>query len=188
MTDQVLLRTLLQLFTSIESCIERKVQLPTLMLIYSGIDGLAWLSVENNTAVRPRFEQWVEKYLFAAKSFTCSATDLYAARCGVLHTFTGDSGLLSQKKAKSIAYAWGNADATALQRALDLACPGECFALHISDLAEAMRVGTARMFDDAKTDHSLQRRLEKRGRRYFQPLTTDFKRGSVYSEIKPSVT
>jgi hypothetical protein len=155
------------------------------MLIYSGIDGLAWLSVEDNTGVRARFEDWVEEYLFAVKAFPCSATDLYAARCGILHTFTGDSHLLARGQAKAIAYAWGDADVAALQRALDRTHRGECCALHINDLAEGLRLATAKLFDDADSDDSLRLRLQGRGARYLQPVTTEFTPGVVPSGFPP---
>ena len=40
--------------------------------------------------------------------FGVSGLDLYAARCGVLHTYTMDSRLSTEGKAKRILYAWGN--------------------------------------------------------------------------------
>lgn len=187
MTDRVLRDTLRQLFSSIDFCIERKVQLPTLILLYSAIDGLAWLSIEDNRQVRQRFEKWVEAYLFSARSFGCSATDLYAARCGILHTFTGNSRLLEQGNAKSIAYAWGDADVGRLQVRLDQAHPGRCTAIHIRHLADAVKLATETMFETAARNEALARRLTERGKRYFQPVTKTFQAGVVYTGADPAV-
>ena len=93
-----------------------------------------------------------------------------------MHTLTAHSELISKGRAKHLAYAWGPAKASDLQRALDRAYPGVCVAVHIGDLTEGLRVGTARMFAQADTDPVLAQRLVERGKRYFIGLNADFTR------------
>lgn len=175
MSQIAIFQSLIQLFTSIDSCIERKVQLPTLILIYAGIDSIAWLGAEDPAGpVGERFTTWIDRYLLAAKPLACSAADLYSARCGILHTLTADSKLISKGRAKHLAYAWGNANARDLQRVLDQTHPGECVVVHISELAEALRLGTARMFEEADRDTALAQRLVEQGKRYFVGMNPDF--------------
>ena len=96
LSQAAIFQSLLQLFTSIDSCIERKVQLPTLILIYAGIDSIAWLGAENVSGpVGVRFMAWVDRYLLTAKPLACTSADLYSARCGILHSLTGDSDLIA---------------------------------------------------------------------------------------------
>jgi hypothetical protein len=50
-----------QVMTAIERCLEGKLQLPALILIYSTIDTLAWAAADkkaNNQ--RARFEDWAK--------------------------------------------------------------------------------------------------------------------------------
>ncbi len=168
-------QSLIQLFSTIDSCIERKVQLPTLILVYAGIDSLGWLAAPDPSAiVGERFVAWVDGYLLAAKPMPCTGIDLYSARCGILHTMTGDSDLISKGRAKRVAYAWGSADVLKLQDALDRTYPGECVAVHIGALAEGLRLGTDLMFDDAERNPELEQRLIQRGGRFFVGMNGDF--------------
>jgi hypothetical protein len=109
-------RNVLDLRTGIEACMAQRVQLPALVLIYSAIDVAGWLSNDDPTAkVGTRFMAWVDLYLLKAKPLHCTSADLYAARCGLLHTLTSESDMSDQGKARQICYAWGNRDADALQ-------------------------------------------------------------------------
>lgn len=182
-------QSLIQLFSTIDSCVERKVQLPTLMLIYAGIDSLGWLAAEDAAAkVGERFTAWVDRFMLPERPLPCTATDLYSARCGILHTMTADSDLVNKGRAKRLFYAWGNADVSDLQMRLDRAYPGECVAVHINDLAHAIRLGAARMFDEADQDSELEARLIDRGGRYFVGLSTEFAPMMLPSGIAPAVT
>jgi hypothetical protein len=93
--------------------------LPCLTLLYAGIDVIASLET-NGKANSEGFKKWVATYLLKDGSFRCSALDLYAARCGVVHTFTAESDLSDSGKARTIAYVLGNADIDRLEPALKL--------------------------------------------------------------------
>jgi hypothetical protein len=160
--------SLKQVLTAIDACIELEVQIPTTMLLYATIDSCGWLVAENEKAgVGVRFVNWVDKYLQPAKALPCRAIDLYSARCGVLHTMTAESTLIESGKAKPISYAWGNADVLKLQALVDHDRPGECVAVHINDLVEAVKLGILKMFEDASVDPELEQRLRERNSRMF---------------------
>src|SRR4051812_2144145 len=109
MSAQALAQNMMTLGAGIEACLEKKLQLPTLVLLYTAIDVAAWLSNDDPTArVGKRFMAWVDQYLLKAKPLPCTSADLYAARCGVVHTLTADSDLSDQGKARRICYAWGS--------------------------------------------------------------------------------
>ena len=86
MSMQSFYQNLKTLFLAIETCIQDKRILPALMLIYSGVDILA--SLEQGKSTRSSFIKWVDEYLLKAHSFPCTSLELYAARCGILHTLT----------------------------------------------------------------------------------------------------
>lgn len=71
---------------AIDLCIENKLRMPALILVYSGIDIFAALNrpIEKNEATREDFKRWCDRYLLSKNELPCSAIDLYAARCGVV--------------------------------------------------------------------------------------------------------
>src|SRR6266446_10096439 len=92
------------IFEAIEDELEKRRHLPALILIYTTIDSIAWLTSRNDLSrVRERFESWVSRWL-TPSLLQCSATELYAARCGILHTFTSRSDLSDSGKARRVAY------------------------------------------------------------------------------------
>ena len=86
-----LTRNLSQLLLAIDECVGMHLVLPSLMLIYAGADVLGALERQPGEGTRASFVRWVEAYMLAARPLGCAGIDLYAARCGVLHTFSADS-------------------------------------------------------------------------------------------------
>jgi len=95
MRELALYKNIMLLGSGIDACIQKKLTAPALILIYSGIDTAGWLDSSEDYATRTSFMDWVDAYLLKAKPLQCTAMDLYAARCGLLHTFTPDSKLTS---------------------------------------------------------------------------------------------
>jgi hypothetical protein len=89
---------------------------------------------------------------------------------------TADSDLIAKGRAKHLGYAWGTADARVLQQMLDRTSPEKCIAVHIADLAEGLRLGTLRMFEEADGDRDLANRLSDRGGRFFAGMSSTFQR------------
>jgi hypothetical protein len=85
-------RDLADTLLAIEKCIEERRHMPTTILIYSLIDSVAWAcSNKAERSTRRNFESWVERWMmprFAPIAPRIQAVDLYAARCGVLHSMT----------------------------------------------------------------------------------------------------
>src|SRR2546430_3498723 len=107
MSEQKLYRNLMLLGAGIEACLQNSLSAPALILLYSGIDTAGWLDSDQQYATRSSFISWVDKYLLRAKKLACTALDLYAARCGLVHIFTPDSHLSARGDARRICYAWG---------------------------------------------------------------------------------
>jgi hypothetical protein len=78
-----------------------------LVLVFSSIDKMAWLTRKNTDHTRSAFIRWVDHYFLPAGSISLDAIDLYAARCGLLHTGSAESKLFSDGKAKQIFYTVG---------------------------------------------------------------------------------
>jgi len=86
MSELALYENIMLLGRGIDACIEKKLTAPALILIYSGIDTVGWIDSTDDYATRTSFINWVDAYLLKAKQLQCTALDLYAARCGLLHT------------------------------------------------------------------------------------------------------
>ena len=128
---------LMLLGSGVEACLRDNLSAPALILLYSGIDTTGWLDSDQRYATRSSFINWVDKYLLRAKPLACTALDLYAARCGLVHIFTPDSQLSAQRHARRICYAWGSAQMEDLQRTIDISNKGaEYVAVHVNDLYE----------------------------------------------------
>lgn len=147
-----------------ERCIELRQHLPSLVLIYSHIDTLAWAaSDKSGTDVRGHFEAWATRWLIPHLRLHApevTATDLYGARCGVLHTLTGKSGLSGKGQAREIAYAWGTGQVEVLQSALkEVGKPCQFVALHYQELLKSLRSAVADFMASADSDGDLAERL-----------------------------
>lgn len=79
-------------------------QLHALAALYSSIDKMAWLSSPDEESDGQEFMDWVDKYLIAGRATPYSAADLWAARCGLLHTGAAESRNYRKNTAKLVYY------------------------------------------------------------------------------------
>lgn len=85
-----------------------------LILLFSWVDRLSWLSIESEHSTGSDFKAWLDKYLFIETSnLPCNANDLWASRCGLLHTGTAESRDVKKGNARSIYYYGGPIEVTA---------------------------------------------------------------------------
>lgn len=95
---------------AIATCFNAALPEATLTLIYSGIDTFGLLDAANSVldANRTTYNQWCEKYILprlqGVDGTPITSVDLYAARCGVLHTSTPRSSLERAGDARQIWY------------------------------------------------------------------------------------
>lgn len=160
-------KSLFQILRGVEVCLEHKLHLPALVLIYSVIDAVGWLGAEPEVGVRESFTRWAERYLVQPRRVPCTALELYAARCGILHTLTSDSRIAKKGDVRQIAYSWGNRVAADLQRAIDVVSPSEYVAVQVEGLAEAVRLGVADFFDDVDAEPQLSKQVQEKASRFF---------------------
>lgn len=86
-------KNLAQMVIGARACLDRDLPMPALVLIYSLIDSFAWAVDPKEANTRTRFENWLTKYVYPASPLPCTPTELYAARCAVLHTLTSKGHL-----------------------------------------------------------------------------------------------
>ena len=154
-----------------KSCVSLGQHTPALTLIYALIDSLAWSAADQKSdSVRKRFEAWVAKWLMphlAVHVPDISPTDLYAARCAVLHTLTGDSDLSRAGKAKRVMYAWGTADANVLRAEIQESNMPDHVGLHFNDLFASLCSAVEAFLESANNDQALSARLDEAASRHY---------------------
>lgn len=170
----IVYRHLYDLLESIEDCIRNKRILPCLTLLYCGIDVVSSLDRAPHEKTRAAFVRWVENYMLKPKrrSLECSAIDLYAARCGIVHTFTAAADLVDKELARPIAYAWGTAEPSALRAAASALDRNECV-VHVRDLIDAFRKGLAEYLVELDNDPSRETRFNKAVSLWFNHVGTE---------------
>jgi predicted acyltransferase (DUF342 family) len=101
--------TINKIIDSIDILIANDQEMTSLILLYSGIDIVSSFLVngKGNTS-KKHFIEWTNKYLIPKLDYKCTAEDLYAARCAVVHTMRSESNLSVTNKAKQIYYEWGS--------------------------------------------------------------------------------
>ena len=182
MSEDSLYKNLYSLFQAIDLCLENKFQLPTLILIYSGIDICGWLAEESeNVSVQESFTKWVDKYMLPNAELPCTSIDLYAARCGVLHTLTPDSNLYKSGKAQRIAYASESANVNDLRRSIDLKQFPDLIAIHINSLYDAFRIGVRNFEESIDNDPVAKRTFLYKSTKTFSSIQMETLQGYLKS-------
>jgi predicted RNase H-like HicB family nuclease len=163
-TISALTQNVVSQIDAIQLCMKHHYFSPSLVLIYSGIDFFASLSRPASKAdvTRVDFVSWVEKYMRCGEILGVTGNDLYAARCGMVHTYSPDSRLHREGSARRIMYTWGNQEAfeaNALVRKLGYS---EVF-LKIETLISAFLLGVDEFGKALKGDPKLEKLVESRG-------------------------
>jgi hypothetical protein len=158
-------------FNAIDILSENNLISPTLVLIYSTIDAAAWLDVRGDRDVKARdFITWVNSYLLPNSGLACTAEELYGARCGLLHSMTGESRLSRQRGVRFISYAHGDQSAEAFNKAAAATGhSGSTTCVHLDALQRALVNGVSTFLDEAATDKTSARwrNIEARAAKYF---------------------
>ncbi len=140
-----------------------------LALVFSSIDKMAWLASADIDHTRGDFIRWVDDYLLPAGSISFDAIDLYAARCGFLHTGSSESKLFRDGKAKQIFYSVGPrkpqsevlAEVHTKLPKLGL-LPDDVVVVQCIDLLEQWVAAMERFTDGIKADASLEAHTKAR--------------------------
>lgn len=155
-------------FSAIDMCRERKLSTPLLVLVYSAIDTLAWTVYgENMNEVKMRFLEFCERYLLPNERIPCTALELYAARCAVIHSLGWESKLTTDGHARSLFYSFGMNDLKVAQEAYDLLRPGQFIGISADELIAVTRRANHSLSKEAESDIGLRDRMDfVRGKQY----------------------
>jgi len=152
-----------ELEIAIDLCFRERLITPTLALLYSGIDTMAWLGLpdKREDVTRNDFTRWADHYLLPDSGLACTSLDLYSSRCGIVHSMTAESSTIRRGDAKRIFFAWGNRGAEDLQRIADRIGHAGC-AVHVDTLIKAFQTAVNRFMKASELDSDLGRRVSIR--------------------------
>lgn len=105
----------MQTIDAIKQLVVANCYMQALVVLYSAIDTLAWVSLETGDVTRSAFCQWIDTYIDPEKLISCTAQDLYAARCAIVHSSTTKSKLSRDGKARELWYVTSSLSADRLQ-------------------------------------------------------------------------
>ena len=144
--------------------------LPGLALLYTGIDIVASLERLGHEGTKVSFIRWCNSYLVQRSSLSCTSTDLYSARCGILHAYTAESDLSRAGKAKKVYYAWGTATARSLEEFATYAKKTDAVYVHVDDLRDAFRNGVDEWAVDVEKYPTRREKVVKKSSQWFTNL------------------
>jgi hypothetical protein len=131
---------------------------------------------------RTAFVRWVNENMLKVHPLPCTALELYAARCGILHTFTAASDLSREGKVRMVVYAWGNAKAEDLDEASRRLGRTDV-AVHVRDLVDCIREELAIYLEELLHSPDRMRLVDEKVGLWFTHMNhnavTDFLRVSV---------
>lgn len=107
------------------------------------------------------FKKWADRYMLKSGSLKCTATDLFAARCAVVHTFTPESDLSKGGKARVVAYAFGAAKLDKLDKASDISAQSRQVNVHARASIDAFYNGFRTYLEEVRGDKARFRELQR---------------------------
>ncbi|RYG86577.1 MAG: hypothetical protein EON58_21570, partial [Alphaproteobacteria bacterium] len=126
-----------KMFTAIALCRSVSLDIPLLVLTYTALDALAWARYGDQMGdVKERFLKFCDEHVLAGEVIRCTALDLYAARCAMLHSLGWESRLSEKGYAKAVVYAFGPGRSRAIEM-LEQKAPGKFVDVNADDLVSA---------------------------------------------------
>ena len=153
MSNKALFESATRHVQAIDLCMANNLRMPALILVFSGIDIFSSLDRPSNKeeGTRKDFKNWCDKYLLPNANLPCSSTDIYAARCGVVHKSSSESTLSRKQKAVEIVYSWGTQDPEPLQSILKN-LGDSTHVIHIESLVDAFKKAVLAFMEDIGND------------------------------------
>lgn len=169
MSKSALEENVLKHFLAIDLCLEHRLLMPALALIYNGIDSFSALNraANKDKVTREDFIGWCDRYLVPDSNLICSGTDLYAARCGILHTYTAVSDLSKKGDASEILYYIGSIENDRYQSIIGSKYLRKVVIVSLEDLDRAFKSAYFSFIDDIKNDSEKEQLIYERARYFF---------------------
>lgn len=94
----------LEYIRAITILLAQNLEMQAISLIYAAINRLAWLDANKEGTGSAEHKNWVGTFLFNGEAFNFDVDDLWAARCGNIHTGAAESRDYLADRARVIYY------------------------------------------------------------------------------------
>lgn len=135
-----------------------------LVILYAAIDTLAWSTRTVGDVTRSDFVAWVTIYM-DPKRLRCSADDLYAARCALLHSGATESRMSREGKASELWYATALKSVPILEDLIHRKGV-DAKVVYITDLVATFADGVIKFADELTTQETLRLGVTQRINRW----------------------
>ena len=146
--------------------------LQALVLLYSAIDTLAWASLTSGDVTRLGFCDWVDKYMQPKLKLGCTSSDIYGARCSILHSSAAESSLSRQGNVSELWYVTSPSSAAQIEAQIKKEgahAKVVCF----TSLVDAFTNGASRFSDDITEDQNKFALCTERMKRWLKFVPTN---------------
>jgi hypothetical protein len=146
-------------------CLQNRLVVPAMTLFYAAIDVLGFLVSTTPYAEKRSFTSWADKYLDAIlKKKGLAGTDLYSARCGVLHTGQAPSEMVDLGAARELWYRFGGESHVNMMTNT----PKPAVLIDVEELVESFNEGVERFIADVDANPTLQTRAKTKAEKFFR--------------------
>lgn len=156
---------------AVSSLVAANRYLQALVLLYSAIDTLAWVSVSTGDVTRADFCHWVDVYMKPQSELGCTSEDLYSARCGLLHSGAAESKMSREGRANEIWYVTSPHSVVRL-RAYAQKAGAQAKIVYFTSLVAAFADGVMQFCDDLALDPVRDAQCSDRIKRWLRFLPT----------------
>lgn len=146
-----------------------------IILIYAGIDAMGYTTLPpgQDEVSRSSFIEWANKYIRFPGKEQLTGEELYAARCGILHTYGVESRLSRAGRCRKIGY-YGGVNVPPITPGGTIA--PDCVWVTVSALRDAFFQGIDEYADEASRDEARWAQIESRLHDFLQHSTPEVQR------------
>lgn len=147
-------------------CLDNECWEAGVILLYSLIDAMAWLwrDPSHEDVTGQDFIQWIDLYMKPEGAIGVNALDLYGARCGLLHSMTGESKKHRKLEARKVWYSRKVAEGQKWLVQVHMSETLMPVTVSVDALGHAVEAAIRRFWDETKTDAQLAERVLARAR------------------------
>jgi hypothetical protein len=171
-----------EVYFSIKECYEKNYMNTVLILLYSYIDQMAYLNmdekdklgVEKEFQEKDDFKRWVDEFMLSNPKckLACTSSDIYSARCGIIHTRTPFSKDVKKDKAEMLLYTFKKVKKESLDRLRRFAGV-EYISIQIDELVEVFFYGLAVFYEHINSNPKKREVAYKRLKRMLVKTTRE---------------
>ena len=168
---------ILELIKTIDYCFKDNVNLTGLILCYSAIDIMAWLSRDqhDSDATRNDFIRWVNEFMLPGSGLTCTAEELYSARCTTVHSYAPEWGIgvaRRERETRKIIYSQGKSRGQVPESHVSKQTEKDkTVVVYTDELVQALKMAIERFSSSLSFNRALSELVYERSEKYFNIIS-----------------